>query len=70
MDTIKWLSLATLTIQNVITVTLLRYVRSVSGDTFLITTAIFFQEIIKLMMSSILFYLEILDFKKFQKFQM
>ncbi len=58
---LKWICLAVLIIQNASTILLLRYVRTVPGDMFLSTTAIVCQEIIKIITSVILLFLETND---------
>jgi solute carrier family 35 (UDP-sugar transporter), member A1/2/3 len=55
---LKWISLIILVIQNATTILLLRYVRTASGDLFFSTTAIVCQEILKVLVSIVLLYLE------------
>ena len=54
----KWISLIILVIQNATTILLLRYVRTASGDLFFSTTAILCHEILKVLVSIVLLYLE------------
>lgn len=61
---LKWLCLAVLIIQNASTILLLRYVRTADGDMFLSTTAIVCQEIIKIITSICLLYMESFDLKE------
>jgi UDP-sugar transporter A1/2/3 len=55
---VKWISLATLVIQNASTILLLRYLRTLPGDLFFSTTAIVCQEFIKMMFSALFLYCE------------
>lgn len=57
-NSLKWLSLIILVIQNATTILLLRYVRTVPGDMFFATTAIVCQELIKMLASFVLLFLE------------
>ena len=63
-DTLKWLSLVILVIQNASTILLLRYVRTASGDLFFSTTAIVCQELIKMVVSVVLLYMETFSFRE------
>lgn len=57
-ESLKWVCLVVLIIQNAATILLLRYVRTTPGDKFISTTAIACQEIIKVLTSMVLLFLE------------
>lgn len=57
-DYLKWICLVVLVIQNASTILLLRYVRTTPGDKFFSTTAIVCQEVIKIITSLALLFLE------------
>lgn len=66
-QSIKWLSLVVLVIQNASTILLLRYIRTVPGDMFFATTAIVCQEVVKILFSLLFLFFESFSLRDFYK---
>ncbi|XP_015432625.1 PREDICTED: UDP-galactose translocator [Dufourea novaeangliae] len=64
-DTLKYISLITLTLQNALVGLSMRYARIRSGDMFLSSTAVFMAEIVKLLTCLVLVFYEEGNFVKF-----